>query len=262
MKACVETHRNVRHKALDLPKAIVNTLPVNLTTDASLTGASGVLSQGADPKTADIVAFWSGKFNSAQQNYPVHEQELLAIVKSLKRFRHLLIGLRFQIFTDHKGLEWISTQSKLSPRQARWLEALSEFDFEITYLLGTDNVLADALSQMYSNEPKGTIRAASEYVSVKEDNVPNVLLLHFVTVPVYTGSPLFLGMTEAQRSACIARQWVTDDGGNVNHSVDQQNSDASASAVLDAPTAPDNVPVQRHVQPKPSQLDDLPAAKV
>lgn len=105
VKACVKTHHNLSRKAIDLPSAISGSEPMNLTTDASLTGASGVLSQGINRKTADVIAFWSGKFNSAQQNYPVHEQELLAIVESLKRFRHLLIGFRFQIYTDHKGLE-------------------------------------------------------------------------------------------------------------------------------------------------------------
>lgn len=57
---------------------------MNLTTDASFTGASGVLSQGDPPHLASVIAFWSGKFNATQQNYPVHEQELLAIVESLK----------------------------------------------------------------------------------------------------------------------------------------------------------------------------------
>lgn len=57
---------------------------INLTCDTSLTGSSGVISQGNDIKTAHIVAFQSGKFNSAQQNYLVHELELLTIVESLK----------------------------------------------------------------------------------------------------------------------------------------------------------------------------------
>lgn len=59
---------------------------INLVTDASLTGASGHISQGNELNKAHIVTFWSGKFDPAQQNYPVHEQELLAIVESLKRF--------------------------------------------------------------------------------------------------------------------------------------------------------------------------------
>jgi hypothetical protein len=204
----VEAHQNVSQWAIDLPSAINRSQPVNLTTDASLTGTSGILSQGTDLKTMVVIAFWSGKFNSAQQNYPVHEQELLVIVESLKRFQHLLIGFQFHIFTDHKGLEWISTQSKLSPRQAQWLEVLSEFNFDIKYVPGEDNVLADALSHIYSNKPKGTIRSASEYMSVEEEDIPRSLLLNFVTTPLYTGPPLFLGATEACRSARIALKQI------------------------------------------------------
>lgn len=74
----------------DLRRVAINYEPdadrINLTCDASLTGGSGVLSQGNNLMNANIVAFWSGKFSPAQQNYPVHELELLAIVESLKRF--------------------------------------------------------------------------------------------------------------------------------------------------------------------------------
>jgi hypothetical protein len=70
-----------------------------------MTGGSGVVPQGDDYLSANVVAFWSGKFNSAQQNYPVHEQELLKIVEALKRFRNLLHETKVQIYTDHRGLE-------------------------------------------------------------------------------------------------------------------------------------------------------------
>jgi len=139
----------------------------------------------------------------------VHKQELLAIVESLKCFRHLLIGYQFRIYTDHKGLEWLASQKKLSPRQARWLDQLSEFDYEVIYVPGVDNTLADALSRMYSEEPVGTVHAASEYVSIDDKSNPHNLLLNFVTSPLYTGSPLFLGATEARRSSCIALKRAT-----------------------------------------------------
>lgn len=103
--------------------------PINLCCDASLTGGSGVILQCKDFLTVNVICFWLGKFNSAQQNYPVHELELLAIVESLRRFAHLLQGVKFWVFTDHKGLKWITTQKKLSPRQARWLEVLVDFNF-------------------------------------------------------------------------------------------------------------------------------------
>ncbi len=189
VKDIVEKWRDLRRVPLSYETGAQK---VNLTCGASLTGGSGVLSQGDDLATANIIMFWSGKFSSAQQNYPAHELELLAIVESLKRFRHLLHGIKFRIFTDHKGLEWLTTQKKWSPRQARWLEAISEFDFEIVYLPGDKNVVADALSRIYSDEPKGTVRATSEYLAVQEENAPSSLLLSLVTAPLYTSGAVAL----------------------------------------------------------------------
>ena len=53
----------------------------------------------------------------------------------------------------------------MSPHQHRWLDVLNEFDFEIEYIPGETNGFADALSRIYSDEPKGTVRAESEYVN-------------------------------------------------------------------------------------------------
>jgi hypothetical protein len=93
--------------------------PIYLITDARLTGASGFVSQGHDWKTAPVAVFWSGKFDSAQQNYPVHDREALAIVASLRKFWSMLQGVKIDILTDHKALEHLMTQKNLSARQAR-----------------------------------------------------------------------------------------------------------------------------------------------
>jgi hypothetical protein len=83
VKATVQSSRDRHRIALNYsPEAGI----INLVTDACCTSASGTLSQGQDLKMEKIVSFWSGKFTAAQQNYLVHEQELLAIVESLKRF--------------------------------------------------------------------------------------------------------------------------------------------------------------------------------
>jgi hypothetical protein len=48
-------------------------------------------------------------------------------------------------------------------RQAQWLEKIGEFDFEIVYVPGSENMLANALSRIYSNEGVGTVWSKSEY---------------------------------------------------------------------------------------------------
>lgn len=85
----VSGHQNKYRTDIDDSKGAP---PINVTCDASLTGVGGHLSQGKSLETAKNIAFWSGKFNSAQQNYPTHERELLAIVESLKQFKYMLYG--------------------------------------------------------------------------------------------------------------------------------------------------------------------------
>lgn len=78
--------------------------PIWLMSDASGKGIACVIAQGAEWKTARVAAFYSAKLNPAQQNYPVHEQEMLAGVEGMLWHRDILQGARFTWLTDHKGL--------------------------------------------------------------------------------------------------------------------------------------------------------------
>jgi hypothetical protein len=49
--------------------------------------------------------------------------------------------------TDHSGLRYLFDQPKLNVRQARWMDLLSEFDFEIKHIKGKENRVVDALSR-------------------------------------------------------------------------------------------------------------------
>src|SRR5437016_12340465 len=77
----------------------------------------------------------------AERNYDTHDQELLAIVKSFKQWRHYLEGSRHPIvvLADHANLQYFMTTKELSRRQARWAERLATFDFEIQYRKGSTN---------------------------------------------------------------------------------------------------------------------------
>ena len=115
---------------------------LTVTTDASGFAVGATLEQRGRP-----IAFLSKKMNDAEKRYPVHEQELLAMVLALREWRHYLLGTRFTAHTDHGSLRYLQTQPQLSNRQARWVEKLSEFDFTVVYKQGKDNIVADALSR-------------------------------------------------------------------------------------------------------------------
>jgi hypothetical protein len=77
----------------------------------------------------------------AEQNYDTYDRELLAIVASMKQWRHHLEGARYKILIqcDHKNLVYFQTTKVLSRRQARGAEILSAYDFTIEHLDGTKN---------------------------------------------------------------------------------------------------------------------------
>ena len=127
-----------------------------MVTDGCSTGVAGVISQGNNWKNAHVAAFYSA--NSAQRNYPVHEIEMLAGVETMLRHKDILQGVFFKWVTDHKGLIHLLNQKNISGRQARWLEKISSFVFEVEYATGSENVLVDALSRMYSDDSRGTER--------------------------------------------------------------------------------------------------------
>ena len=95
------------------------------------------------------VAFLSKSLNETERNYEIHDKEMLAIVRRLEAWKHLLEGAqsKFEIWTDHKNLEYFMKVQKLNRRQARWTLYLSQFDFTLKHVVGTKMGKADKLSR-------------------------------------------------------------------------------------------------------------------
>ena len=106
---------------------------------------SQVWEDGEHPITYD-----SRKMNASEMNYLTHERELSVVIHALRVWRQYLLGKRFKIFTDHYSLKYLTTQPNLSKRQARWVEMLAKFDFEVVHRPRKSNVVADALPQLNS----------------------------------------------------------------------------------------------------------------
>jgi hypothetical protein len=86
--------------------------PYEVYTDASKEGLGGVLMQ-----ERRVIAYISRKLKPREENYPTYDLELTAIVFALKKWRHYLYGVKFEIFTDHKSLKYIFTKKDLNMLQ-------------------------------------------------------------------------------------------------------------------------------------------------
>ena len=98
--------------------------------DASGYAVGGVLSQQQEDKSWKPIAYLSRSMNKTERNYEIYDQELLAIMTGLKQWRQYLMGSsQFEVWTDHKNLEFFRKPKKLNRHQACWLSELQEYDF-------------------------------------------------------------------------------------------------------------------------------------
>ena len=95
----------------------------------------------------NVIAYASRQLKVHERNYPTHDLELAAVVFALKQWRHYLYGVKCEVYTDHRSLQYVFTQKDLNLRQRRWMELLKDYDITILYHPGKANVVADALSR-------------------------------------------------------------------------------------------------------------------
>ena len=95
--------------------------------DTSDYATGGVLSMECEDKLWRPVAFLFKSLNEMERNYEIHDKEMLTIIRGLEAWRHLLEGaqFKFEIWTDHKNLEYFMKVQKLNRRQAQWALYLS-----------------------------------------------------------------------------------------------------------------------------------------
>jgi len=119
--------------------------------DASGTALSVLLVQKRN-KLFHPIYYASKTLNSAQRNYIVTEQELLAVVYAFEKFRGYLLGIRVIVHTDHVALRYLMAKKDAKPRLIRWVLLLQEFDFEVKDRRGCENQVADHLSRLEGKE--------------------------------------------------------------------------------------------------------------
>ena len=124
-------------------------------TDSSGYVTGGALSQRGDDGIMRPVAFFSKKNAPAECNYPIHDKELLAIIRCLEHWDAELRSVAsFTVLTDHLNLQYFTKKQPLSERQARWAETLSRYNFTIKHRPGKEAMVPDALSRREQDMPQ------------------------------------------------------------------------------------------------------------
>lgn len=111
--------------------------------DASNRGLGGVPIQ-----EGYIICYESRISNEHEHNYLTHDLELAMIIHALKMSRHYLLSRWFILMSDHNGSMYLFDQPNTNARKARWLAMINEFEFEIKYIKGKENMVSYALSRM------------------------------------------------------------------------------------------------------------------
>ena len=146
---------DLRQKAFEELKTALLNAPVlrlanvdkefRVVTDASDFALGAVLLQQDDAQHWHPVAFASKKLSAAEKNYTAAERETLAVVYALKCWRIYLFR-HFELYTDNMAVVHLRTKPHLSKREARWVECLADYDFNVYHHPGRVNI-ADALSR-------------------------------------------------------------------------------------------------------------------
>ena len=137
---CEESFQNLKTLLTTAP---ILTLPVEgknfiVYCDASYSGLGAVIMQ-----ERNVIAYASRQLKVHERNYPTHDLELAAVAFALRQWRHYLYGVKCEVCSDDRSLQYVFTHKYLNLRHRRWMELLKDNDITILYHLEKANVVAD-----------------------------------------------------------------------------------------------------------------------
>ncbi len=175
--------------------------PYVLHVDASSKGLGAVLNQQY-PEGLRPVAFASRKLNAAEQRYPIHQLEFLALKWAVvDKFHDYLYGAKFLVRTDNNPLTYVLTSARLNATGHRWLAALATYDFSLQYKPGKHNMDADVLSRYptsaavadeWKEIPQSAVKAVCQVASCSQGNESSTRLIDQLGVSPQIIPPLYV----------------------------------------------------------------------
>jgi len=152
--------------------------------DVSNYATGGVLSMKCSDELWRLVAFISKSLSDTERNYKIHNKEVLEVVRCLEAWRHFLEGavVKFEVWTDHKNLEYFMKAQKLNQRQARWALDLLRFNFTLKHVPGSKMGKADILSRRpdwevrVEKDDKDEMLVKSEWLEVRRTEAVEIIV--------------------------------------------------------------------------------------
>ena len=143
-------------------------------------------------------AYFSCTFSSAQCNYDIYDQELLAVILSLEEWRQYIQGTMhpITIITNHKNISYIKDPCKLSRQQARWFLFLQDFDLQWQVTPGTKMAPVDTLSR-------------HDHVDTTQDNQKTAICLEPVIIQVLDLALAWKIWSKLVPLSSLAHPWMT-----------------------------------------------------
>ena len=129
--------------------------PFYIYVDAATTGGMGAAlvqrDVADDPTTSRPIAFWSRRFIPTERRYGVRDQECLALKEAVLEWHAYLLGRQDTVvYTDHRSLRWLlTTKHKQLSRGGGYANSLQQYQLNIEYIPGGENVVADCLSRNF-----------------------------------------------------------------------------------------------------------------
>eukprot|EP00731_Ephydatia_muelleri_P036344 Em0239g5a len=189
-----------------------------LQTDASVLGLGAVLEQGGG---GHVIAYASQILTKAEANYSVIQARVFGCSLRNKAVQTLSLGRSFQLWTDHKPLQWLSEQ-RMEGMLCRWALALQEYIFTVEYRKGSHNDNADALSRRRETVGRASHLAATrsttgvlaEQIRIaqqKDDIIQQVYqaLREGVVYRTYIPGPTSEAITVPVLLACLCKEYLT-----------------------------------------------------
>ena len=175
-----EAQKSLTNMKADIKNAVVccidESIPFQVECDASEHAIAATLNQQGRP-----VAFFSRTLQHHEMLHPSVEKEAMAIIESIRKWRHLLAPRHFTLVTDQKSISFMFNNQQKSKKIKnekilRWRIELSTYNYTIKYRPGRLNESPDALSRICASSPSVDLRTLHQELCH-----PGVTrLLHFV----------------------------------------------------------------------------------